>query len=610
MLRWIRIAFLTWTALQVTVLSADTLILQDGRSIKGEVSQNDSGNYVVKTKAGQVTFSSVDVAKWEKGDSVAVPVAPPSKPSAPLHESVPEVKAPPAAVMARAAKLVDQGYAALQAADAQAALENFQDAKSLWERQRIRIDLNHPQQFACIQGLGIAYLALGRYEKAGDPLDRIYPSRLRDRCLIINRAILDLVQKTNVSRGVKEMKDFLARQTENDEIALNVFGAGLALAGMDERFSQAPYFQSVVALYDAKNSELEATRSREGRWGAEWIAIDLLKKKRIAQRQGIVEFQQAVEAEQYAAGGVSAAQANADAAATNRISPAILNAALEKAHQQLKSSELRHHAAWKAIPRPDWPKTFAPVLPQSFGGLAFGTPIPAQVAIAIPAPPLVPPPTPKPVASEKIVTTMPPVIPVNPPEVANAPVMKAGKPTVSRYAVAVPVGPDLVVTAAAPLENATEFQLESPDGDSFKGELVRRDPVSKLALIRIAGKRMPYLNLAAGFNGGEVVCWGFPEVIIFVPIAEFLGGSATAPKAGAWTVSLRRHPRLIGAAILDGKGALVGITLGDRDTPATQMAAVTLEQLRAFLGTDAPRTVCSNPNPSGVMQLTASHEAQ
>ena len=179
-----------------------------------------------------------------------------------------------------------------------------------------------------------------------------------------------------------------------------------------------------------------------------------------------------------------------------------------------------------------------------------------------------------------------------------------------RYAVAVPVGPDLVVTAAAPVENATEFQLESPDGDSFKGELVRRDPVSKLALIRIAGKHMPYLNLATGFNGGEVVCWGFPEVIVFNPIAEFLGGSATAPKAGVWTVSLRRHPRLMGAAVLDGKGALVGITTGDRDTLATQMTAVTLEQLRAFLGADAPRTACSNPNPSGVMQLTASHEAQ
>src|SRR5258708_7148180 len=78
----------------------------------------------------------------------------------------------PAQIAARASKLVDQGGAALQAGDAQAALENFLDAKLLLERQHVRIDPSNPVHFAILEGVGTAYMAIGRYEKAGDPLER------------------------------------------------------------------------------------------------------------------------------------------------------------------------------------------------------------------------------------------------------------------------------------------------------------------------------------------------------------------------------------------------------------------------------------------------------
>ncbi len=608
MFRWKRTALVALATLRVTLLSADTLILQDGRTFKGEVSQNDSGNYVVKTKAGQVTFSSLDVAKWEKGNASETP--PSVKPPIVAHSGAPGVKVDPAAVTARATKLIDQGYAALQAADAQAALENLLDAKSLWDRHQIRMDPSNPPQYACLNGLGIAYLALGRYEKANEPLDRAYASSLRERSLIINRAILDLVQKTNVTRGLKELKDYLSKQPASDEVALNVMGAGLGISGMEERFSQATYYQSVVSLYESKNNQLEATHSGEGRWGAEWISLDQVKKKKAAEKDGFTKYQEAIEAERAAQTLVRNKQANADAILATHAPAAQVNAELEAAHQKLKASELRHHEAWKAIPRPEWPKTVPPVLPQSYGGLAYGTPISAQIAVAIAAPQIVPPSTPKHNTVDKIITAMPPLVTTNTSPTPQSPTERSTQRIVSRSAVAVPVGPDLLVTAAAPIDGATVFQLENVSGDTFKGELVRRDAETGLALIRVTGKRLTYLNLATGFAGGDVTCWGFPEVSIFNPIADSIGGSTTAPKAAGWTVMLRRHPRLMGAAILDGKGALIGITIGDREIPASRMSAVTLEQLRAFLGADAPQTACSSPNPSGVMQLTASREVQ
>src|SRR5256885_1637248 len=82
--------------------------------------------------------------------------------------------------------------------------------------------------------------------------------------------------------------------------------------------------------------------------------------------------------------------------------------------------------------------------------------------------------------------------PIDAPAVPPPPVVKAGKPSVSRYAVAVLVGPDLLLTAAAPLEGAGSFHLETASGSSFEAQLLRRDPALGLALLRVSGQRLPY----------------------------------------------------------------------------------------------------------------------
>ena len=97
---------------------------------------------------------------------------------------------------------------------------------------------------------------------------------------------------------------------------------------------------------------------------------------------------------------------------------------------------------------------------------------------------------------------------------------------------------------------------------------------------------------------------------IFNPVPDSIPAKGLSPKSDRWTITMSRHPRLPGAAILDKSNNVVGIVLGDRDSLATQMPAIPLEAIRAFLAADAPKVLCANPDPSLVMQLTASREAQ
>jgi tetratricopeptide (TPR) repeat protein len=613
------LVLLCFTALTST---ADTLVLKDGRKITGDIVQI-GGRYLVKSPSGSQTFSADEVASWEK----SAPAAAASISGAAPGHARPAVKAAnPAEINAKAARLVEQGNAALLAGDAQAALENFRDARDLWERQHMRIDVAEPSMFAALHGIGIAYLALGRYEKANDPLDRAYPSPLRGRSLTLNRAILDLVQKVSIAHGIKELKDFIAREPAPDELALNILGAALGQVSNDERLYQGQFIQGVVQFYEQKGKELEAAHANgEKRWGTEWM--DLLEAKRHtnAQAADYAKYLAAVEAVRSATAAVTAAQSERDGA-TSSGAVNVANARLATAKDNLAARTAAQKSAWQNITRPQWPKTFAPVLPESLGGGQFGIPNSAPpeskpapkleptVVAVVPQPPkdptlvpIVPGPKPKPESEPRETAPAPTATPT-----ATPPVVKAGPRTVSRYAVAVPVGPDLLITAAAPLESSTALRLETSASNTFDAELVRKDASVGLALLRVKGQQLPFLNLAsAAFAGGDAVCWGFPDVNVFNPAPDSIVAHTTPPKGdGKWIISMTRHPRLAGAAILDKAGNLVGIALGDRDTVATQIPAVPLDVLRTFLGTDVPKMVSANPDPSLIMQLTASREVQ
>ena len=175
----------------------------------------------------------------------------------------------------------------------------------------------------------------------------------------------------------------------------------------------------------------------------------------------------------------------------------------------------------------------------------------------------------------------------------------------TRTVVAIPVAQDMVLTLASAVADATELRIEFSGGATTPATLIRKDSQSGLALLRITGPKLAYMNLGQPFAGGDLTCWSYPVVNIFNSFPDSINGKATAQKTGDWKLSLSRHPRLSGAAILDKSGALIGISTNDRETPIGVIPAIPVEQIRTFMAADAPKTVCVNPDPSNILQLHA-----
>lgn len=182
------------------------------------------------------------------------------------------------------------------------------------------------------------------------------------------------------------------------------------------------------------------------------------------------------------------------------------------------------------------------------------------------------------------------------------------KVRITSYAAAFPISDNLILTAAAPMADATEIELQAADGTPVKATLVRLDETSGLALLRVSDRKLIPMMLAPAFTGGAVQCAAYPSVNIFNPVAESIPGTAKAP-AGDWRISLSRHPRLGGAPLLSGN-KVVGIELASRDIDAAQIPAVTLDAIKKFLGSDLPKAPAGGPEPCAAMlQLMATRES-
>jgi hypothetical protein len=182
------------------------------------------------------------------------------------------------------------------------------------------------------------------------------------------------------------------------------------------------------------------------------------------------------------------------------------------------------------------------------------------------------------------------------------------KVRVTQYAAAFAVSENLIVTAAAPLADAVEIDLQSTDGSALKAEVVRKDEKSGLALLRVSSgdRKLSYLNIADTFAGGDLTCVAFPTVDLFNPNAEILAGTAETPKDN-WKIKLTRHPRLPGSPLLAG-GKAVGVVLAGREIPFDQLPAAGPDALKQLIGTDAGKGASSRDPAAALMQLMAIHE--
>ncbi|MDB5319784.1 MAG: hypothetical protein JWN40_1415 [Phycisphaerales bacterium] len=519
-------------------------------------------------------------------------------------------------------KLLQQGTNALAAAEYSAALDTLLDAKDIFEKKmRAKTSaVGSPEHVALMHGLALAYQLTQKPERASplfesnSPLDRACASKGVSRQLLITRATLDATQGYLAMRTVVSLTNYLKEHPDElDSEMLDLLFTALQKA--DERVTnRALTLEPSMKLYEEFNTRLEATRPGERRWGVQWVStsqFDSEMKKRTA---AVKVYEAAQDKWEQALDGVKDAERALEASKRNgyytkaRVDAASnkLARARDAAYDKQKLMETAR-AAIPAVPsltKDDFKRLLTPhdvdvvvskagktavasadngsrAIPFSLGGTG-GTAKTTTVTGGGGA------------GTGGLVYQPPPAAPPS-------------RRTFSRSATGFAAGPDLILTTAAAVKGAGRVMVEIPGAQPLEAT-VERTGTEGLALLRVKGQKVSYLNLATQFAGGNIQCPAFPEVSVFGVTMESITGKALKPTEEGWKVALNKHPRLPGAPLLDEGGNLVGIEMGDRDDLRDRLPALPFGRIQAFLGADAPGQRCATSNAAAIVQITASFE--
>src|SRR4051812_14823025 len=132
-----------------------------------------------------------------------------------------------------------------------------------------------PQQIDDLHREAVELMCDGKYSKAEQVFDRAYdavPAAQRSRPLVLNRAILDLMRKSFIMRGVRDLNEYLTKHRGEDELATNVLGAALNVAAEDPRLKSSAAWQAAYREWDRRNYLLDHSRAGWRRWGTRWIS--------------------------------------------------------------------------------------------------------------------------------------------------------------------------------------------------------------------------------------------------------------------------------------------------------------------------------------------------
>jgi hypothetical protein len=539
-------------------------------------------------------------------------------------QAPPTSQTPPAADESARARelftgLVQQGSNALMAGEHAAALGALLDAKQLFDR-KLRGKgpaIAQADQVALLHGLALAYQLNDRPEKAsplfenGTPLDRACTSKGAPRQLLLTRASLDLTQGYLAMRTAVGLTSYLKEHpNELDSEILDVLFSALTEA--EERVTNRTALNGMIKNYEDFNARLEATRPGKRRWGVEWVSEPEFKvnmRKRDAVLREIAKAQDQL------------ANANADVAqAKELVKWARGNGGnLGAANNKLAAAEDRRAAAQKAIADARAKLPPVPVLAKA-DLVKLIEPHDTKVVVA--AKPAI---SPKPGAPVQVASAEPETKSIEftlggggtsgtkgstgAGDTGNAsdPPARNRSRAFNRTATGFAIGPDLLLTAASAVKDARRVVVEFPNAVPVEAK-VERSGAEGLALLRLTGQRMAYVNPAAQFPGGPVQCPAYPEVSVFGVAVEVIKGRALASHDDGWKVALGKHPRLPGAPILDSTGDLVGIEMADRDDLLDKLPALSLKSVRDFLAADLPTQPCANPKSAPVVQVTGTFE--
>ena len=244
-----------------------------------------------------------------------------------------------------------------------------------------------------------AFMSAEKFDKATPLLNRAYnetPPAQRSRALVLNRALLDLVQKQNVMRGVKELHEYLTRDTTPDEQASNIFGASIDLAANNARWRDGPIYAAALREFARRQAALERARPGFRRWGAEWITeeeLQAIKQKQKEQAEQAAEAYNVLVARNNDLKSVTVQYANArtqfggfrnhrhqsvngrtpyrtdcpqcTAFLEARESVNVLSAELNKVTQRVNQAQREYDTLAKRQIKPTWPAKFPPIDPSA-----------------------------------------------------------------------------------------------------------------------------------------------------------------------------------------------------------------------------------------------------
>jgi hypothetical protein len=546
-----------------SVVRGDTLILENHRELTGEVTKSDS-EYIVKLKSGIVTRIAIeDVVRWDKDDAPAAPAgggapAPAASPAPAMEPVQLRPKMDPRIVLAKSSQSLGLGLNAFKAGDPVAAYENFLDSYQVLKSNGVPIDPNNPLHYTLLACLGASCVANQDFPHAALYLSAASASKLHDPSVPLNQDIVDYVQHVNALRVVKNL---------TGEVYIHLRNA------------------------------LQMSHPGKKQWGGRWLPreeanqLEMLFKAEVARWKLSAAFVEIVFQH--------------------------LFVATEVFDRRSKNVDFQF-VAWNLVifkysqfRRKDAEANFAQAKSQALFGNSGGTGLAAAQSSMFRATNDYNAIKDEPPKLKKQIDwpEWPPFPPAKPDVTAAATALANGSSrfSVTRSAVAVPVAPDLVLTSSAAVADATDIQTADATGVTRTGRVVRKDTLLGLALVKLDGKPLDYLNLAQKVDGHQFACWAFPEVTVDKPVPEALPTSASAPRNATWAVFVSRHPRLPGAAVVDVSGLLVGIALGERASESSQVPAVPLDEVRSFLGSDMPATPGGRPDVTDILELRASH---